>query len=38
MRNARIMVVEDESILALGIQSKLESFGYVVSALVTSGA
>ena len=32
------MVVEDESILALGIQSKLESFGYDVSEPVSSGA
>ena len=34
---ARIMVVEDEGIVALDIQSKLEKLGYQVPALVDSG-
>lgn len=33
----RILVVEDESILAFGIQDKLESYGYTVSEIVSSG-
>lgn len=37
MANKRILIVEDESILALGIQSKLESFGYDVPDPVSSG-
>jgi signal transduction histidine kinase len=37
MAQARIMVVEDEGILAMDIQSKLESNGYQVPALATSG-
>jgi len=37
MTQARILVVEDESIVALHIKSILESAGYTVSALASSG-
>ena len=37
MAESRIMVVEDEGIVALDIQSKLESKGYEVPAVVASG-
>ena len=37
MAESRIMVVEDEGIVALDIQSKLESKGYEVPAVVSSG-
>jgi diguanylate cyclase (GGDEF)-like protein/PAS domain S-box-containing protein len=37
MRQARILVVEDESIVALDIQDRLESLGYEVPATVASG-
>jgi len=35
--NFRIMVVEDDGIIALGLQNKLESWGYTVDPLVFSG-
>jgi diguanylate cyclase (GGDEF)-like protein/PAS domain S-box-containing protein len=37
MRQARILVVEDESIVALDIQERLESLGYEVPATAASG-
>ena len=37
MVNFRIMVVEDDGIIALGLQNKLESWGYTVDPLVFSG-
>lgn len=37
MGNAKIMIVEDEKIVAMEIQSRLESFGYTVTALASSG-
>jgi diguanylate cyclase (GGDEF)-like protein/PAS domain S-box-containing protein len=37
MRQARILVVEDESIVAADIQDRLESLGYEVPATVASG-
>lgn len=37
MVNFRIMVVEDDGIIALGLQNKLESWGYTVDSLVFSG-
>lgn len=37
MTQARILVVEDESIVALDIQDRLESLGYEVPATVASG-
>src|SRR5437764_12001222 len=37
MTQARILVVEDESIVALDIQDSLESLGYDVPATVASG-
>ena len=37
MTQARILVVEDESIVALDIQDRLESMGYEVPATVASG-
>lgn len=37
MEEARILVAEDESIVALGIQSALERLGYSVPAVVSSG-
>ncbi len=37
MENAQILVVEDEAIVALDIQSKLRSRGYEVPALASSG-
>lgn len=37
MENASIMVVEDESIVAMEIQSRLKSFGHSVCAVVSSG-
>ena len=38
MTKAKILVVEDESIVALDIQSQLRSLGYAVPAVVSSGA
>jgi PAS domain S-box-containing protein len=35
--SAKILIVEDESIVALNIQSRLEGLGYTVTAIVTSG-
>ncbi|MDO5835803.1 MAG: response regulator [Methanobacterium sp.] len=37
MVNFRIMVVEDDGIIALGLQTKLESWGYTVDPVVFSG-
>ncbi len=37
MVKARILVVEDESIVALDIQSRLKNLGYTVSAIASSG-
>jgi two-component system cell cycle sensor histidine kinase/response regulator CckA len=37
MPDARIMVVEDEKIIALDLQTRLQNLGYVVSAVVSSG-
>ena len=37
MENTQILVVEDEAIVALDIQSKLRSRGYEVPALASSG-
>jgi len=37
MVNFRIMVVEDDGIIALGLQNKLESWGYTVDPVVFSG-
>ena len=37
MTQTRILVVEDESIVALDIQDRLESLGYEVPATVASG-
>jgi CheY-like chemotaxis protein len=37
MGNERIMVVEDESIVAMGIKYKLEDLGYVVVGIVATG-
>ncbi|MBM4240900.1 MAG: response regulator [Euryarchaeota archaeon] len=37
MVNARILVVEDESIVAMGIKSKLENLGHTVVDLASSG-
>lgn len=35
--NAKILIVEDENIIALDIRSMLEDLGYLVSAIVSSG-
>jgi len=37
MVNFKIMVVEDEGVIALGLQMKLESWGYTVDHVVSSG-
>lgn len=37
MTNAKILVIEDEAVVALHISSMLEQWGYEVSATVTSG-
>lgn len=37
MVNFRVMVVEDDGIIALGLQYKLESWGYTVDPTVFSG-
>ena len=37
MVNAQILVVEDEGIIALGVESQLKSMGYAVPALASSG-
>ncbi len=37
MENSRIMIVEDETIIAMDIKNSLESLGYTVSAIATSG-
>jgi two-component system, cell cycle sensor histidine kinase and response regulator CckA len=36
-QTARILVVEDERIVAMNLQSKLENLGYTISGLVASG-
>jgi len=37
MVNFKIMVVEDEGVIALGLQRKLEEWGYTVEPIVSSG-
>src|SRR5881392_1039100 len=37
MSNARIMIVEDEAIVALDLQYKLKTLGYAVSGVASSG-
>jgi diguanylate cyclase (GGDEF)-like protein/PAS domain S-box-containing protein len=37
MKNERILIVEDEKIIALDLQRRLEKFGYLVVDLVASG-
>lgn len=37
MEDVKILVVEDESIIALNIKKKLKSFGYTVPAIVSTG-
>lgn len=36
-QNPKILIVEDENIIALDIRSMLEDMGYMVSAIVSSG-
>ncbi|OBZ34527.1 CheY-like chemotaxis protein [Methanohalophilus euhalobius] len=36
MKNAQIMIVEDENIVAMGIKSKLESLGYSIPCTASS--
>ncbi len=36
-QNQKILIVEDENIIALDIRSMLEELGYMVSAIVSSG-
>jgi CheY-like chemotaxis protein len=36
-RNPKILIVEDENIIALDIRSMLEDLGYMVSGIVSSG-
>lgn len=36
-KNRKILIVEDENIIALDIRSMLEDLGYMVSAIVSSG-
>ena len=37
MEKIKILVVEDEIILALGLKNKLESLGYIVTDIADSG-
>jgi two-component system, response regulator PdtaR len=37
MENFKIMVVEDEAVIAMGLQMRLESWGYIVEPVVSSG-
>jgi PAS domain S-box-containing protein len=37
MEKARILIVEDETVIALGIESKLQILGYEVTSIVNSG-
>jgi CheY-like chemotaxis protein len=37
VEDVKILVVEDESIIALNIKKKLKSFGYTVPAIVSTG-
>jgi PAS domain S-box-containing protein len=37
MEKARILIVEDETIISLGIESKLQSLGYEVTSIVNTG-
>jgi CheY-like chemotaxis protein len=37
MNEARILIVEDETIIALGIESRLQSLGYEVTSIVDTG-
>ena len=36
-RNPKILIVEDENIIALDIRSMLEDLGYMISVIVSSG-
>ncbi len=35
--NARILIVEDESVIALDIKRRMERFGYDVAAITVTG-
>jgi CheY-like chemotaxis protein len=37
MEKIKILIVEDESILALGLKKKLENLGYTVTGMAASG-
>ncbi len=37
MKKARILVVEDESIIAMEIESQLQGLGYEVNSIVDTG-
>ncbi len=37
MPKTRVLIVEDESLVAVDIQSKLEDLGYSVAAIASSG-
>ena len=37
MKNEKILVVEDERIIAIDLQRRLERFGYIVVAIAESG-
>ncbi len=37
MEKIKILVVEDEIILALGLKNKLENLGYIVTDIAASG-
>lgn len=37
MRSSRILIVEDESIVALNIKNRLEALGYIIVATTSSG-
>jgi two-component system, response regulator PdtaR len=37
MEKARILIVEDETVIALGIESKLKILGYEATSIVNSG-
>jgi CheY-like chemotaxis protein len=38
MEKIKILIVEDENILALGLKKKLENLGYAVTDIAASGA
>ncbi len=37
MEKAKILIVEDEAIIAMEIENQLQSLGYVVTSIVNSG-